>query len=228
MNPFGYNLKSRCRNRAKRFSNRHTSPTSDVFGYNERSEVIFSRGDAEDAEYSYNEIGNLVACSSASITYHYVANNLNQYTTILRASASPREINPQCDLDGNLISKSSSLADFFRHGLIAGAGKGISSILISGSDFIIDNARQPDTYIISKIEKIYHNTALFFPAMDGVLHYQECEKYLFKFTKWVEKQIGPSKKVEIDLLNTDREIPAKTFPEAIEAINKELLLKLKN
>ena len=77
MNPFGYNLNSRCRN--KRFSNR---PVSDAFGYNERSEVIFSRRVAEDAEYSYNEIGNLVACSSASITNHYIANNLNQYATI--------------------------------------------------------------------------------------------------------------------------------------------------
>lgn len=84
--------------------NRPVTPTSDVFGYNERREVVFSRGDAEVAEYSYDEIGNLVACSSASITYQYVANNLNQYTTILRASASPREINPQYDIDGNLLS----------------------------------------------------------------------------------------------------------------------------
>ncbi len=90
MNPFGYNLKSRCKNRAKLISNRPTSPTSDTFGYEERSEVIFSRGDAEDAEYFYDEIGNLVACSSASITYQYVANNFNQYTTILRDSATPR------------------------------------------------------------------------------------------------------------------------------------------
>ena len=82
MNPFGYNLNSRCKNRAKRFSNRPTSPTSDAFGYNERCEVVFSRGDAKNAEYSYNEIGNLVACSSASITNQYVANNLNQYTAI--------------------------------------------------------------------------------------------------------------------------------------------------
>ena len=102
MNPFGYNLNSRCKNKTKLISNRHTSPTFNVFGYNERSEVIFSRGDAKNAEYSYDEIGNLVACSSASITNQYVANNLNQYATSLRASATPREINPQCDIDGNL------------------------------------------------------------------------------------------------------------------------------
>ena len=101
MNPFGYNLKSRCRNKTKLISNRHTSPTSDVFGNNERSEVIFTRGDAE---YSYDEIGNLLKYHSASITNHYIANNLNQYATILRDSASLREINPQYDLDGNLLS----------------------------------------------------------------------------------------------------------------------------
>ena len=60
---------------------------TDTFGFNERGEVVFSRTGAEDAEYSYDEIGNLVACSSASITYQYVANNLNQYATILRDSA---------------------------------------------------------------------------------------------------------------------------------------------
>ena len=97
MNPFGYNLNSRCKN--KRFSSRPVSRNSDVFGYNERSEVVFSRGDAKNAEYSYDEIGNLLKYHSASIINHYIANYLNQYTTILRDSATPREINPQCDLD---------------------------------------------------------------------------------------------------------------------------------
>ena len=82
MNPFGYNLNSRCRNRAKLISNRPTSRNSDVFTYNEHSEVIFSRGDAEDAEYSYDEIGNLLKYHSSYITNHYIANNLNQYTAI--------------------------------------------------------------------------------------------------------------------------------------------------
>ena len=117
MNPFGYNLKSRCRNRAKRFSNRPVSRNSDAFGYNERSEVIFSRGDAKNAEaiYVYDKIGDLLKYLSLAITNFYSANNHNKYATILRASATPREINPQCDIDGNLISKSGPLADFFRH-----------------------------------------------------------------------------------------------------------------
>ena len=55
---------------------RPTSPTSDVFGYNERSEVVFSRRDAEDAEYSYDEIGNLVACSYKDVE----ANKWKQFT----------------------------------------------------------------------------------------------------------------------------------------------------
>ncbi len=105
MNPFGYNLNSRCRNKTERFSNRPTSPTSDVFGYNERSEVVFSRGDAKNAEaiYVYDKIGDLLKNLSLAITNFYSANNHNQYATILRDSATPREINPQYDIDGNLI-----------------------------------------------------------------------------------------------------------------------------
>ena len=75
---------------------------SDAFGYNERSEVVFSRGDAKNAEYSYDHIGNLMSDFSVSITNVYTANNLNQYTSILRNSAAPREINPQYDPDGNM------------------------------------------------------------------------------------------------------------------------------
>ena len=65
--------------------NRPVTRNSDVFGYNERSEVIFSRGDAEDAEaiYSYDNIGNLLKYSFLTITNFYAANNLNQYTSIL-------------------------------------------------------------------------------------------------------------------------------------------------
>ncbi len=44
MNPFGYNLKSRCRNTTKLISNRPVSRNSDTFGYNEHSEVIAKCG----------------------------------------------------------------------------------------------------------------------------------------------------------------------------------------
>ena len=75
---------------------------NDTFGYNSRGEVAFSRGDAKNAEYSYDHIGNLMSDFSVSITNVYTANNLNQYASILRSSATPREINPQYDLDGNM------------------------------------------------------------------------------------------------------------------------------
>ena len=82
---------------------------TDTFGYNERGEVVFSRGDAEAAEYSYDDIGNLKVLSSA-ITNLYIANALNQYTSIQSSStlsASPRDINPQYDIDGNLLTDGS-------------------------------------------------------------------------------------------------------------------------
>ena len=68
----------------------------------DRSEVVFSRGDAENAEdsYSYDNIGNLVNHVSNGATNSYTANSLNQYT--LRASAPPREFT--YDSDGNMLS----------------------------------------------------------------------------------------------------------------------------
>ena len=71
MNPFGYNLNSRCKNRAKLISNRPVSPTSDAFGYNERSEITGAIVSNIAAEYGYDEIEN-----SPSFT----ANSLNQYS----------------------------------------------------------------------------------------------------------------------------------------------------
>ena len=82
--------------------NRPVTRNSDLFGYNSRGEVVFSRGDAKNAEYLYDHIGNLMYDSSVSITNAYTANNLNQYASILRISATPRAINPQYDLDGNM------------------------------------------------------------------------------------------------------------------------------
>ena len=84
--------------------NRPTTRNNDTFGYNERGEVVFSRRGAENAEesYSYDEIGNLLLSAFNTATNAYTANNLNQYTSILRASASPREM--VHDADGNMLS----------------------------------------------------------------------------------------------------------------------------
>ena len=77
---------------------------SDMFGYNERSEIVFSRGGAGNAEkfYEYDNIGNLILTSFANITNTYSVNNRNQYNSNLRDSVTPRGINPQYDGNGNL------------------------------------------------------------------------------------------------------------------------------
>ena len=98
---------------------RPTTRNSDTFGYNERGEVIFSRRDAENAEdvYAYDGIGNLLLSACNAATNTYTANNINQYTSILRdssphpssdrlrgslCSGDTREISH--DLDGNMTS----------------------------------------------------------------------------------------------------------------------------
>ena len=73
---------------------------ADTFGYNDRSEVVFSHGATENTEYSYDGIGNLLANTCGGITNTFTANCLNQYT--LCASASLREFS--YDADGNLLS----------------------------------------------------------------------------------------------------------------------------
>ena len=82
--------------------NRPVSRSADIFGYNERGEVVLSCRDAENAEesYSYDHIGNLLTSSVNAATNTYTSNNRNQYTSILRASVSPRETS--YDLDENL------------------------------------------------------------------------------------------------------------------------------
>jgi len=81
---------------------RPISRNDDSFGYNERGEVVFSRRGAENAEdsYTYDDIGNLLYSADNSATNTYVSNNRNQYTSILRDSATPRETS--YDLDGNM------------------------------------------------------------------------------------------------------------------------------
>ena len=85
---------------------RPVTRNGDAFGYNARGEVVFSRGDVENAEeaYAYDHIGNAVLAASGGVTNAYAANALNQYASILRASVSPCETIPQYDTDGNLMS----------------------------------------------------------------------------------------------------------------------------
>ena len=81
---------------------------TDVYGYNERGELISAAKNAESAEieyaYEYDDIGNRMTSFDLGTNRTYIANNLNQYTqiSILCDSASLcEEFNPQFDDDGN-------------------------------------------------------------------------------------------------------------------------------
>ena len=71
---------------------------ADAFGYNARGEMVFSRGDAENAEgaYAYDHIGNAVLAASGGVTNACAANALNQYTQVGRAAPCPpaRRVRP--------------------------------------------------------------------------------------------------------------------------------------
>ena len=89
--------------------NRPSSRNGDTFGYNARGEVTaatITGGSPSPATsfYGYDDIGNAVASVFNSTTNIYTANNLNQYTSILRPSASLREITH--DADGNMMGDS--------------------------------------------------------------------------------------------------------------------------
>lgn len=82
--------------------NRPVSRNADTFAYNERGEVVFSRRSATGAAdaYAYDDIGNLLCSAGNSTTNTYVSNSRNQYTSIIRDSASMCE--PSYDIDGNM------------------------------------------------------------------------------------------------------------------------------
>ena len=78
----------------------------DIFAYNGRSEVAFAEIVGNVEEHAYDLSGNSLWTSFNSVTNHYTANCLNQYSSIstLCASAPPRETIPTHDADGNLTS----------------------------------------------------------------------------------------------------------------------------
>ena len=87
---------------------RPVSRNADTFGYNARGEVTVATiaegmQSSASATYAYDDIGNLHnSVSAGAVTNSYTANELNQYTSILCASAPLRE--PTYDLDGNMLS----------------------------------------------------------------------------------------------------------------------------
>ena len=73
------------------------------------TDVIYPDGSEE--HFTYDAVGNRITSGraasplAASTTETYIANNLNQYTSILRDSATPREEILVYDLDGNMTRK---------------------------------------------------------------------------------------------------------------------------
>jgi RHS repeat-associated protein len=75
---------------------------TNAFGYNARSEVTTAAMGTNTYGYVFDPIGNrIVSTNNAEVTA-YMANELNQYTNILSASAPLRE--PSHDDDGNMLT----------------------------------------------------------------------------------------------------------------------------
>ena len=83
---------------------------TDVYGYNARGELISvarvggSQSPVIEYAYEYDDIGNRISSSDLGLNCNYVANNLNQYTTVSNFSSSASfvaEFSPQFDDDGN-------------------------------------------------------------------------------------------------------------------------------
>ena len=81
---------------------RVVSRNADAFGYNSCSELTSATIGSNVCRYAYDGIGNLLWTTNNGIGTAYYTNPLNQYTNILRASASPREL--EYDLDDNLLN----------------------------------------------------------------------------------------------------------------------------
>ena len=85
---------------------RMTETRGDVYGYNDRNELVSAGRDAlvasvPEYEYSYDDIGNRLASLDLGDSRVYQANSLNQYTSISNAASTAEAFVPQFDLDGN-------------------------------------------------------------------------------------------------------------------------------
>ena len=72
------------------------------FAYNERGEVVSAQIGTNHFAHAYDFIYNQTHFAANALTNTYTHNSLNQVTTSLRDSASPREL--YHDLDGNLTN----------------------------------------------------------------------------------------------------------------------------
>ena len=81
--------------------------TTNLFGYNLRSEVISALMGTNTYGYAYDPIGNRIEAFHNAETNAYVANSLNQYTAISNLCASAPLREPTYDADGNMTSDGS-------------------------------------------------------------------------------------------------------------------------
>jgi RHS repeat-associated protein len=70
------------------------------FGYNVRSEVISAMMSSNQFGYAYDPIGNRLAATNNAEALSYLANELNQYTSISNGAT----LEPSYDDDGNLVT----------------------------------------------------------------------------------------------------------------------------
>ena len=81
-------------------ASRPITRNGDTFGYNARSEVIAATISGNSETHEYDNIGNSIRASFNAVTNTFVANNLNQYTSINRNTVPLWETSH--DIDGNM------------------------------------------------------------------------------------------------------------------------------
>ena len=88
--------------RTQRVDTAQGLPVTNVFAYNQRSEITnAAMGDA-DYSYEFDDIGNRERAAADAALTVYAANALNQYTLISNSVSSV--VNPVYDLDGNMLT----------------------------------------------------------------------------------------------------------------------------
>lgn len=94
--------------RTQRLDTRHATPgtpITNIFDYNQRSELTAALMGENDHAYAYDPIGNrirsvLISNNQSPITNHYAANELNQYISVESVSS---VVSPAFDDDGNMV-----------------------------------------------------------------------------------------------------------------------------
>ncbi len=134
------------------FLNRVTQRNQDTFGYNARSEVVAANiQPAHTNSYNFDDIGNNVTVEYNDTTTSYTANQLNQYTEILRGLAPSCEL--EYDLDGNLTNDGTFTYAWDAENRLIAA--------YSGSTLVISNAYDHQSRRVLKVTPTATHTFLY-------------------------------------------------------------------